>query len=276
MEFVRLKIRQLVLSITGILLFLLSIRLILNLLGNNENSANGLINLLYSLSSTLFNPFEGIANNLSMDFDFNVVLAMIVILLIGMMLGQIISSVVHLNGAKIIKDLVDSFFKIIEFILLFRVIFDYFELNFVSLFGESIQRYSEWSSDLIISNKLIEDKVSLSMLIILLIIIILDLLTETIISRLLDIPKEDNLPKGKKNNQPKLGGPRNSSFKTQPRQIPRKNLPQNQQPVYQTINIQIPPSNPNKIYMPNNFGQNNMDIYKNPRFSNLKNQNSGN
>ena len=245
LKFIRVKIRQLILSFAGIFVFLLSIRIVLNLLGNNVNTENSLIKFLYSLSSFLMDPFEGSTDSLSREigFDLDPVLAIFVILIVALIIAELINSIFHLNPVEIIKNIVDAFFKILEFLLFTRIIFDLFSLSSTTWFGELIYRYTNWADNVFINTRIIDGKVSLSILIVLFFVVILDLITEGLLDSIFNVPEEDREVKSE------IKYVQNSN----PQYVQTR-----QDPVQQTINIHVPPQQqvPNQtIFIPQGMQQ---------------------
>jgi hypothetical protein len=179
----RTRIRAIIFSITGFILALLFFRIILDIL--EVPSSNIIVNVLNVITDAFIDPFAdtvqipvgSVLNQINID----AIIAIGIYLLIGIALSEIITAFIYDNLEEIVQNFVDALFKIIEFLLLVRIIFDLFGVvNRVGLppFIRSIYSLTEWAQGIVVPIDLGLMRINVSTIVILIFIVVLDVLAE--------------------------------------------------------------------------------------------------
>lgn len=229
----RSKIRSIILGITGFIAALILIRILIDLFTDEVNTY-GFVDIIREITNIFIDPFNN-AIEISADSDFarlnaNAVLALVSVVILGILIAEVVSSFLQDSVVEIFRNIVDAFFKIIEGLLFIRIILDLFYVSADNTFGEVIIPLTNWSHA-ITDITFLDDRIYLSAVITLTLVVILDITSDALISSLFDRKKVSTSRNGVpaqvtvKNNQP-----------TQNRQAP----------IHHVINVNVPLPPPNQ------------------------------
>ncbi|MCA9381382.1 hypothetical protein KC678_03895, partial [Candidatus Dojkabacteria bacterium] len=145
------------------------------------NESNSIINFLINVTNGFVAPFTDI---IPPSYNFPLVLdagfAVLIYITWGTVLVLFISAFLQESKKEIVKDSTDAVFKFVESLLVLRLIFDFFSLNLETPFVNMITEGTRWAEGLIESSFL-GDRMNISVLLMLFILVIFDLITERII-----------------------------------------------------------------------------------------------
>ncbi len=229
-------IKTVIFSIFSIIIAFIIIRFFLKLTG--ANPYNEFAQFWYSLTDIFVSPFEDIYPNIvigRMIFETYSLIALLFYIIISLVLSKSATSPFEDTRKQAIIEIVDSLFKIAEFLLISRFIFKLTGASINAPFVKFIYNFSSIVYDPfsnILPAVIIDFMVfEFSTLLAVIIIVILDLVTEQFLVSLLQILPE----------QPKH--PQKIRHKIQ-KQMPRRVKPQ-----AQNITINIPQQPPNTTYI---------------------------
>lgn len=182
MEEIRSKVRNIVLAITGFIVVLLSIRFVLVLLG--VEASNDLIKIVFSVTYFFVQPFVNIDEILgsSSSFEVSTIVAIVCTLVMGLLFAELITAFLYDKLSDIVLNVVDALFKLMEFILICRILLKIFGIseNTSPLIAQ-IYRTTDWTSGSLVSPKIFNGEIDLSAIVALIIIVVIDLFTETVV-----------------------------------------------------------------------------------------------
>jgi uncharacterized protein YggT (Ycf19 family) len=180
MKQTRQQVRAILLGMIGFIIALLFVRIIIDLAANGEK--NAFFSFINTLTNPFIDPFVGFINVSSdSNINFDAIGALIIIVILGLIITEIITSFLYEDVGDIIMNLVDIFFKILEFLIFTRIIIDFFALGDSAPFVKTIKSLTNWTQDLVINQSLFDEKLNISAVIILILIIILDIATESLL-----------------------------------------------------------------------------------------------
>ncbi len=179
----RVKVRGFILAIAGAIIALIAIRIGLDLLGASKE--NVIVNFIISLSDIFIKPFNGLVelpDTIGLKFiNTDAIIAAIVYGLAAIAISEIITGFLYENLEDIIQNIVDGLFKVIEFLLLIRIVFQLFGIFNVPAaptFVHSIYGLTEWSQGIVLKVNFLTGYIDLSAIIALVIVVVVDLLAE--------------------------------------------------------------------------------------------------
>lgn len=176
-------------SILGIIVGLLIVRFIIDQVSLNES--HPIIDFFRSITNAFVAPFkEIIPERFNFPINTEAGFAGFIYVIWGSIFIVFVSSFMQDDRYEIVKDSVDSAFKFLESILLLRITFDLLSFNPETRFVELITNLSSWT-DGIIENRIVGEDLNLSAIVALIIVIIFDVVSETLIQRTLKPEKKD-------------------------------------------------------------------------------------
>ncbi len=202
LDVLRSRIRAVIFAILGIMEAFLFLRITLDLI--SADSSNGIVSLVSQITSVFIFPFEGLItlpqSGILMFINEAAIIAFIVYILVAIALSEFITSFLFDNFKDVFQNFVDAIFKFLESFLILRILFDLFAvgLNLESpLFVRVIYGSTEWAQGVIFEQPFLSGRINLSTLLWLIIIIVIDLLTERFVDgvfiQLNDFSKKFNI-----------------------------------------------------------------------------------
>lgn len=234
---IRSKVRSIILSVTAVIAVFMVFRIVIDFLELRNN--NVFINFIKDISDIFISPFEGFViisdtSDLSI-INFDAIVGLVVYVFIGVLISELITSFLHDTVEDIIQNFIDAIFKVIESLLFIRIVFDFFYVETKSGFSNFIYSSTDWASGLIGNTELLDGRLNLSVILVLIIVVILDMVSEGFLNSLFgSVDKHDAPVKvtEKYEYQPIVSQPQ-------------------QQPIHQNITIQVPQQQPQTL-MPRN------------------------
>lgn len=175
------RTKSILYSIFGIILLIIVIRMALLLINANESTP--FVNFWYDFSNILIGPWRGIYNNLEFEggsiLEISSFIAIIFYFLLAFFLDNAITGIESSKGKNIFYSIINSLFKVVEFILGARFVFKLFAASTNSWFVDFIYSISNFIyrpfrgivPDFTYENIVVE----LSTIIVLIIIILIDI-----------------------------------------------------------------------------------------------------
>ncbi len=232
---IRTKIRAVILTSVGVIVALLFLRVALDLISASDN--NILVGLINSITDFFASPFKNVIeipedtgiDNLNVD----ALVAALVYVLCGIALSEIVTAFVYEKVEDIFQNFVDGLFKILEFLILLRIVFYFFDIglnrSIAPSFIKIVYDLTDWTQSTGLGITFLKDYLDWNAIVILTIIVVLDLLAE----RFLDsIFKRIETTYARIKPQPKPPGP------VAPALSVSTPLPQPQQII---VNVPVPP-----------------------------------
>jgi len=190
MDFVKLrsKVRAIILSFTGFIVFLIILRFFFDLLLVNKN--NFFIGFIYTVTDLLISPFKGlILINLQIAggsvVNFDALFSIVFYVVIGIAASEVITAFLYEKFQDVVVNFIDGIFKFIEFFILLRIIlnlFRYTSAQAVPGIMASIINLTNWTSGILPDIPVPGlGFIDLSALCILVVIIIIDVFSEKIL-----------------------------------------------------------------------------------------------
>lgn len=197
MKETRRKTKGFIYSIGAAIIALILIRFVLKILG--ASPSNTFIDIFYQISFIFVSPFQGIANDIQNGIvivEFTSIISIVLWLAIILIIAEFITSFMYDEARDIILNLVDAFFKFLEFFLIARLFMRAFGVNlgvngFVdviySIAGIVYTPFQGIAPGITVPTGVIE----ISTLIALIIVIVFDIVTDGLLKSVLPDPKED-------------------------------------------------------------------------------------
>lgn len=245
----RKKIRSIILGLTGLIIALIFMRVVIDFL--DPNAKSGFARFMIDLTDIFINPMEGLIElSTASEIDqinLTAILAIFIYFVAGLILAEVITAFIYDNIADVILNVVDAIFKIVEFILFLRIIFDLLEVNKEVSMVQTIYTMTDWAEEAIVSIKLLDDRLDISIILVLIFVVILDIVSEGMLKGVLTSGGSSST----------LGGGGSSSNQVQnvthvyapppPKFDNSSMLPQptpQRQPIQQNITVNVPPPPP--------------------------------
>lgn len=195
---IRTRTRAVLLSIIAIIAFLLFLRISFELV--EANTENGFVDAIFQATDYLIEPTEGavvLEPGDDLDpFNFDALLAMILYVIGGLIIIEIITGIMHDEAEEIVQNVVDAFFKILEFIVTLKIIFVFFEIGVpketAPWFVKLIYDLTSWT-DIVSAPEIVDANIDWAAIIVLIIIVVFDVLSEQFLTSLFhrgDRPKK--------------------------------------------------------------------------------------
>ncbi len=230
---VRTRVRAIILAILGLLVFTLVLRVIFDFL--DASTSNFLVQIITNITDVLIDPFEGIIDGRNSDINYDALISIGIYTLLGIALSEIVTAFIYDSFNDIFKNIVDAIFKVVEFVLILRIIFDFFLIENKIGFVESIRSLTDWTGSIGIQTNFLEGRLNVAAIIILIIVVILDFLTESFIDAFFRLFKTTPSKKVVKTTMPTP-----IVVQNQPQQVVARNNPI---PVQHNITVNVPPQN---------------------------------
>lgn len=207
MKETRRNVRAIILGVTAFFLAFIVIRLFLQFFDVSNTAP--IWQFLYEFSDLLLEPIVGSSSIAITD----ILLGLVVYATIGIFISEFIVSFLYDSVILIIRNVIDAIFKIIESLLFLRFIFDLFEVGFNGSFVDAIYSATNWGDGIIDTGSFLPEQVNTSILLALVIVVILDVVSDGILTSLAKIgSNEDKKPRRiKKSDSGGLSQPTGSS-----------------------------------------------------------------
>lgn len=192
MDKTRRNIRRVVFGLTSIVVLILALRFFLLLL--NAARSHFVTELIIDLSEPLVEPFTGTFAGTgfgSLIVSMEIIVAMVFFIFAGIFIAGTITAFIQEKVGRIFVEIIDIIFKVLEFILLARLVFKIFGIEGDSSFLNLIFSSTEWVAGLLPTVDVLGGSLEFSTLFILVAIVILDLVTEGVFEEMM---KEDKKP----------------------------------------------------------------------------------
>jgi hypothetical protein len=189
MKETRRNVRAVILGVTAFFCAFLVIRLFLQFFDVSESAP--IWEFLYQFSDLLLEPIAG-SSSISIT---DVLLGLLVYATIGIFISEFIVSFLYDSVILIIRNVVDAIFKIIESLLFLRFIFDLFEVSFNGSFVDAIYSATDWADGIIDTGSFLPEQVNTSILLALIIVVILDIVSDGILTSLSKIGRDKDEPR---------------------------------------------------------------------------------
>lgn len=252
----RAKIRAIIFAITGFIEAFLFLRITLDLISADSN--NVVVSFISQITNPLIYPFEGLITlpqtGILTYFNEAAIVAFIVYILASIAFAEIITAFLYDNFKDLFQNVIDALFKFLESFLILRILFDLFAVGLSlgsPLFVKLVYGTTEWAQGIIFDQPFLSGRINLSTLLCLIIVVIIDLLTErfldTIFIQVTEITKKVNV---------KLPSLPKTNFKTLIPKMPTRFKNENKESSSEviqpniTINIPVPESIGNTENLP--------------------------
>lgn len=123
MKELRTRVRRVIYAIGAFIIGILLLRFFFRLFG--IAAINPIINFIYQLSYPFVAPFDGIVGNIGTSgnaIEFTTIIAILMWIGIIIIIAELVAAFIQDKPERIIFELVDSFFKLIEFMLFARLV----------------------------------------------------------------------------------------------------------------------------------------------------------
>ncbi|MCD4743267.1 MAG: hypothetical protein K8R67_12405 [Desulfobacteraceae bacterium] len=185
----RSKVRAIILGMIGIIAAILVFRIALDLI--EASTSNVFVNIIHWVSNIFIFPFENIIslpNNMLM-LNVDAITALVIIVLAGIAISEIVTAFLYDNFEDIIQNVIDGIFKVIEFFLVLRILFVFFQVEYnggsTSAFVKAVYDLTAWTQGLIQNPfDIFGSFLDVSALIVLVIVVIIDIVTESFLNGL--------------------------------------------------------------------------------------------
>ncbi|MDQ6985798.1 MAG: hypothetical protein Q9M91_06530 [Candidatus Dojkabacteria bacterium] len=235
----RIRVRGIILAIAGFIAVFLFLRVTLDTF--NANDENFLVNLINVISDIFITPFKGIfvidEGSDFQDLNADALAALVFIVIGGILISEIVTAFLYDKASTIILNVIDTFFKIVEGVIFIRLVLNLFLVSSdQNSFSKLIINLTQWTRN-ITNLTFLEDRIYLSTVIVLILVVIFDITSDSFIKSLIERSNKNEEKKRRVNvvqrQYPSIQ-PMNSH------QLPSAPV----QPIHQTINVNIPTGQP--------------------------------
>lgn len=183
----RKRVRALILGITGFIIALIFMRVVIDFLDPGADS--GFADLIIEITDLFISPMEGLIElSTASEIDqLNVtaLLAIFIYFVTGLVLAEIITAFIYDNVNDVILNFVDGLFKLLEFLIFLRIIFDLLQVNQKVGMVKTIYSMTNWAEGAVVDLKILDDRLDISIVLILIFIVILDIVSEGLLKGML-------------------------------------------------------------------------------------------
>jgi hypothetical protein len=179
MESARDNIRRIIFAITSILVVALAIRFVLTIL--TAASGHFLTQIVFDITDPLVWPFAGMFGAASLGIIgavMEISVTLIFYIFIGIFLASIINSFLQDDFGKVILEIIDTLFKLLEFILIARLVLRLFGIAATTPFVAFIYTNTNWVGGLLPTYDILGGVLEFSTLFILVVVVIIDVIME--------------------------------------------------------------------------------------------------
>lgn len=182
MEQARTRVRAIILALTGVIVTLLVIRFILIFVGADQT--HFLVKLVLDVSYIFVYPFISFGyGGLLSSVDANALIAILIYVILGILVSEIITAFLQEDPNQIVIEFIDAVFKVIEFLLISRIILKLFGIQAgVGIFVQQVYALSAWSTGILPSREFLSGELEISSIIVLIIVVLIDIATEGFLS----------------------------------------------------------------------------------------------
>lgn len=238
MKDIRNKVRAFILAITGLLVTLLVVRVILLFVGANQS--HPLVSLVLGLTDLFVQPLFYVApGEIIAGVDLNSVLAIVIYAVLGILISEFVTAFLQDSAWEIFIQIQDAFFKVVEFILMVRIVLKIFGItSSAGPFVGQVYSLTEWSQGIIPSPNFLSGYLELSTIIVLIVVVAIDLAMESVIKSI-----SQKLAEKRQNSQQRETKPAAQTVVVNAAPAAPAVTPV-QQPQNITINVPLPPQQP--------------------------------
>lgn len=189
MESIRESLRNLIYGAVGLISTFLVLRLIIDLAGSTDTTF--ITNVINAISDIFIYPFKGIINISTPaleNLNTGAVVGLGVYSISGYLIAKIITGFLYDNLYDITQNFVDGFFKVFEFIVGLRILFEIFGVlpsMTSSAFVDSIFYWSDWTQSILFRIPFGDGYIDLSAIVWLAILIVLDIFSGRYLAKVL-------------------------------------------------------------------------------------------
>lgn len=182
MEQARTRVRAIILALTGVIVTLLVIRFILIFVGADQT--HFLVKLVLDVSYIFVYPFISFGyGGLLSSVDANALIAILIYVVLGILVSEIITAFLQEDPNQIVIEFIDAVFKVIEFLLISRIILMLFGIQAgVGMFVQQVYALTAWSTGILPSRDFLSGQLEISSIIVLIIVVLIDIATEGFLS----------------------------------------------------------------------------------------------
>lgn len=184
MVHLRVKVKQIIFTITLIIIALLILRILLDLVG--LSNSNAFFQLIKSISDIFITPFQIIDPSIQRElsfFNFDVFISIGFYILLGILLAEICTFFLYENFKLVIINFFDILFKLFESIFILRILLDIFYIRTGGGITRIVLDFTEWSHS-VTNIILLDGRIYIGTVIVLGIIIVFDYLTDAVLRAL--------------------------------------------------------------------------------------------
>ena len=242
MHSIQSRIRTILYSIFAVIIGVILIRLMLKAVG--ANPANDFTRFWYEFSDIFVEPWAVIYTSIASGqyiLEIYSVVALLFFMIIAGILTYSATSIFEDSRKEVIIQIVDAFFKVAEFLLISRFIFKLTDASTTASFVRFIYDFSavvyEPFANILPASQIGNVTIEISTIVALIIIIILDLITEQLLVNILDALLPSGKPVANNSHYAQANPQQRNANSVQPPLQPAQN-----------ININMPQTPPNQYF----------------------------
>ena len=184
----RSRFRVIVFAVVGVIIALLVFRIIFDIAGAYQT--NVIVQFIYTLTTPLISPFYGFVRSpitpvIGLNID--AIIAIIGYLVGAIIFAEIVTSFMEESSEQVVENLIDGLFKLVEFLLLIRIILEVFGIyeTFISPGSvRAIYELTNWSQGILPRFQYGTGFLDASAILCLIIVAILDAVIDSVLNSL--------------------------------------------------------------------------------------------
>lgn len=180
MDEIRSRVRAFIFGVTAVIVAILVFRIGLDLMGGDASVP--FLKVLFDVSDFFINPFYGLIDlnvgGVTSSLNFNAMLALGIYIISAVILVEIITGFLYDNLEDIIQNIVDGLFKLVEFVLFLRIVFELFALTSREVlpgFVNFVFGLTNWTQGFLFDIRVGDGSIDLGAIVILVLVILLDI-----------------------------------------------------------------------------------------------------
>ena len=182
----RRRFRIIIFAVLGVVIAILVFRILFDISG--ASPSNVLVQFVDSISNPLISPFYGIVRTpitIIAGLNVDAIIAIVGYLVCSIIFTEIVTSFMEENPELIVENLIDGIFKLIEFLLLIRIVLEIFGIYATVNspgFVNAVYGTTNWSQGILPNFQFGSGFMDLSAVLCLIVVAILDAITDSILS----------------------------------------------------------------------------------------------